>query len=212
MAHNLLDTIYREKSSEDIPWNRPEPPQVLSDLINKNRIRPCKTIDLGCGLGNYSRYLADNGFETLGIDFSEVAIEKAISLTNGSASKCGFRHLNILDDIQELKESFGFAFEWEVLHHIFPQRRKQYVQNVHKMLTKGGKYLSVCFTEEDPCFGGIGKVRKTPLGTTLYFSSKEEIRELFTPYFKILSLKIIEIPGKPYPHMAIYSFMEKKWK
>lgn len=210
MAQNLLDTIYREKASGEIPWNRTEPPKALVELISKNKITPCKTIDLGCGLGNYSRYLAEQGFETLGIDFSEVAIEKAISLTNGSADNCEFKHLNILDDLNDLKETFDFALEWEVLHHIFPQRRKQFTQNVHKVLKKGGKYLSVCFSDEDPCFGGIGKVRKTPLGTTLYFSSIDEIRDLFEPLFKLIEIKTLEVPGMPKPHLAIYAFMEKK--
>jgi len=34
-------------------------------------------------------------------------------------------------------------------------------------------------SEKDPQFGGAGKIRKTPLGTTLYFSSEDEIRDLF---------------------------------
>lgn len=52
------------------------------------------------------------------------------------------------------------------------------------------KYLSVCFSEVDECFGSRGKYRKTPLGTTLYFSSEEEIKELMTPYFDIIPIVV----------------------
>jgi hypothetical protein len=64
----------------------------------------------------------------------------------------------------------------------------------------------------DPGFGGLGKYRKTRLGTILYFSSEDELRELFEPYFKIKELKTIEIRGKPNSHIANYVFMEKRNK
>jgi D-hexose-6-phosphate mutarotase len=73
-----------------------------------------------------------------------------------------------------------------------------------------GKYLSVCFSEKDPQFGGSEKYRKTRLGTTIYFSSEDELRDLFEPYFNIRDLKTIEIQGKNVTHTAIYAFMEQK--
>ena len=57
---------------------------------------------------------------------------------------------------------------------------------------------------------GKGKIRKTPIGTALYFSSEIELKELFEPYFKIDELKTIQIRGKPTPHLAIYAFMRRK--
>ena len=66
-----------------------------------------------------------------------------------------------------------------------PSDRKQYVETVHRLLVPGGKYLSVCFSEKDAGFGGTGKERRTPLGTVLYFSSEDELRDLFGPYFDI---------------------------
>jgi hypothetical protein len=53
----------------------------------------------------------------------------------------------------------------------------------------GGKYLSVCFSERNHHFGGTGKYRETPIGTILYFSSEEELKELFSAYFKIIEVK-----------------------
>ena len=74
----------------------------------------------------------------------------------------------------------------------------------------GGKYLSVCFSERDHHFGSTGKYRGKPIGTILHFSSEEELKGLFSAYFKIIELKTIEIEGKYAPHLASYAFMEKR--
>lgn len=115
-----------------------------------------------------------------------------------------------LGDLHEVRETFDFAYDWELLHHIFPENRKNYAENVYRILNPRGKYLSVCFSDKDPQFGGLGKYRETPLGTILYFSSEEELRDLFSPYFDIKELKTIQITGKFAPHIANMVFMEKK--
>jgi len=97
-----------------------------------------------------------------------------------------------------------------LVHHIFPEKRKKYVENVRRILNPGGKSFSGCFHEKDPQFGGSGKYRKTSLGTALYFSSEDELRDLFEPYFDIEELKMIEISGKFGPHLVNYAFMERK--
>jgi SAM-dependent methyltransferase len=115
----------------------------------------------------------------------------------------------MLGDLKELGEAFDFAYDWEVLHHIFPEAREKYVENVHRLLKPGGRYLSVCFSEESPQFGGTAKYRETPLGTVLYFSSEAELKELFKPYFRVEELKTIQIEGKYAPHLAVWGLMVK---
>ena len=98
----------------------------------------------------------------------------------------------------------------ELLHHVFPEQRMMYVENVYKLLNHGSTYLSVCFSEKDKEFAGSGNYRVTSLGTILYFSSEHELRDLFEPYFKIRELKIIVVRGKPKSHFSNYVFMERK--
>ena len=205
-----MERIYRKTPLDKIPWNIETPPEVLIRLVESGKLKPCKTLDLGCGTGNYSIYLARVGFDVTGIDNSPTAIKIAQENAKKKGIKCNFLVANVLGNLNEVKDRFDFAYDWELLHHIFPEQRKIYVKNVYEILNPGAKYLSVCFSEKDPGFGGSGKYRKTRLDTILYFSSKDELRELFEPYFKIKELKIIGINGKPKSHLANYAFMGRK--
>jgi SAM-dependent methyltransferase len=205
-----MDEIYRKLPLEKIPWNIETPPNALIDLVERGKVRPCKTIDLGCGVGNYAIYLSSIGFDVTGIDISSTAIKIAQKNAKKKGVKCNFLVADVLGDLNEVKQTFDFAYDWELLHHIYPEKRKKYIENVCKILNPGGKYLSVCFSDKDLQFGGTGKYRKTPLGTILYFSTEEELSDLFEPYFSIKELKTIEISGKFAPHIANYAFMEKR--
>ncbi len=52
-------------------------------------------------------------------------------------------------DVGKLEEAFDFAYDWDVLHHIFPEDRVGYVDTVRRVLRPEGTYLSVCFSEDD---------------------------------------------------------------
>jgi len=210
MKRTEIDKIYRNMHPAEIPWNIETPPKALIELVESGKVKTCKTIDLGCGTGNYAIYLANIGFDVTGVDISPTAIKIAKENAKKKGVKINFLVADVLGDLDEVKETFDFAYDWELLHHIFPEKRKKYVENVYRILNARGKYLSVCFSEKDPQFGGLGKYRKTPLGTILYFSSEDELRDLFDPYFNIKELKTIEISGKFAPHLANDVFMEKK--
>ncbi len=205
-----MEKIYQDIALDKIPWNLVEPPELMVQLVQSGWIQPCEAVDLGCGAGNYTVWLASKGFQMTGIDISLKAIELAGFLARKKGVKCLFVVEDLTGDRVKIPHSFDFAFDWEVLHHVFPEAREKYVHNIHRMLRPGGKYFSVCFSEEDPDFGGEGKYRKTPLGTTLYFSSEKELRELFEPNFNIHELYTSEIAGKYGPHKAVIVRMERK--
>ena len=205
-----MDRIYRKLPLNEIPWNIETPPNELVQLVDYGKVKPCKTIDFGCGTGNYAIYLASRGFNVRGIDVSPTSIKIAKENARKKGIRCNFLVADVLDNLNEIKEKFYFAYDWELLHHIFPEQRKIYVENVYKILNLGGKYLSVCFSEKDPEFGGSIKYRKTRLSTILYFSSEDELRDLFEQYFNIKELKTIGIRGRPTSHLVNYAFMEKR--
>ncbi len=204
MKYVDMDRIYQTIPLERIPWHLETPPDALVELVEKGIIRPCKAIDMGCGAGTSAIYLASRGFDMTGVDGSPTAIRLAQRRAQEKGVRCRFLVADLLGDLHEIPETFDFAYDWEVLHHIFPDDRETYIRNVSRMLNPQGRYWSVCFSEADPQFGGEGKFRRTPIGTTLYFSSESEIRDLLSPSFLIQEVKTIEIGGKFGSHRAVY--------
>ena len=203
MKYADVDRIYRNIPLDTIPWNSETPPDALVELVRDGKVLPCKTIDLGCGAGNYAIYLAGLGFEVTGVDSSPTAITIARDHAEKRGVRCRFILADLLGGLQEVTGTFDFAYDWEFLHHIFPEDRQTYIKNVHKILNRGATYFSVCFSEDDPQFGGSGKYRTTRIGTTLYFSSESEIRELVSPHFTVRELRTIEVSGKYGSHNAV---------
>jgi SAM-dependent methyltransferase len=211
MIRDEMEKIYSELRPEDIPWNIPSPPHALVELVESGQVRPCRTIELGCGAGNYAIYLASIGFEMTCVDISPSAIALAQAKARQEAVSCRFVAADVLGGLTDIAETFDFAFDWSLLHHIFPDQRERYVQAVHQLLAPGGKYLSVSFSEEDGSFGGTGKYRQTPLGTLLYFSSEDELLELFGPYFDVFTVKTVQVMGKGQSHLMNWVLMKRNW-
>ncbi len=205
---SLMDQIYSERDLGDIPWFDETVPQPLKLLMDSGEITPCRAVDLGCGAGQHTRNLAHAGFDITGIDLSPQAIHLAEAEAKRQNLSIQFVALDLTKPVQN-PECFDFALGWEVLHHIFPEDRMIYLSNVFQMLNKGGRYLSVSFSEEDPYFGS-GKFRETPLGTFLYFSSLKELTDLFGSLFHILNADVIDVPGKRGHHRANLIFCEKR--
>jgi 2-polyprenyl-3-methyl-5-hydroxy-6-metoxy-1,4-benzoquinol methylase len=210
MIKDQMDKIYRDVPLDKIPWNISTPPEILQKVLEANVQRQGKVIEFGCGTGNYVIWFAKRGYEITGVDISKNAIEIAKRSASTACVNCEFMMANVTGNMPKTDDMFDFAYDWELLHHIFPEDRDRYLRNVVRLLNPRGKYLSVCFSEDNPQFGGVGKYRKTPLGTTLYFSSEEELKELFGGCFDIEELRTIDIKGKNVIHRAIYALMKKK--
>lgn len=206
-----MDRIYEGLPLEEIPWNLESPPDLFMELVESQWVLPCDAVDLGCGAGNYAVWLATKGFRMTGVDISPRALDLARRLAAKKGVACRFITADLTAVVEALDRSFDFAYDWEVLHHVYPEGRERYVANVHQMLRADGRYFSLCFSEDDASgFGGEGKYRKTRLGTTLYFSSEEELRQLFDPLFRIQELCTVEVNGKYGSHTAIKALMMKK--
>jgi len=189
-----MDDFYTQLSPDQIPWENEVPLAALVELVESGLVSPCRAVDLGCGPGNFAIYLAKQGFDVTGIDISSAAIQQARRNARAASVRCSFIAADLVtnsDVVAKFRDNIAFAHDWEILHHYFPEQREQYVQNVHALLKADGKYLSACFNEQDLQFGGVGKIRETSIGTRLYFSSEDEMRALFSPWFTIMDLKTV---------------------
>ncbi len=206
----LLERIYRERPVDEIPWCHPEPPDQLVELVESRWARPCRTVEIGCGAGFSAVWLATRGFEVTGLDVAPSAVVLARQLAERRAVACAFEVADLTEPIVHHDGQFDLAVDWEVLHHIAPRFRARYVANVHRMLKPNGRYASWTFSIDDRFGHGEASVRVTPLGTTLYLSSLEELTELYDPLFEIEELRPVAIRGSRAPHEAIAARLHRK--
>lgn len=93
--------------------------QYSNVVKSSDRIKP-RILDLGCGNGSFSSFLANRGFEVIGIEESSSGIAHA----QESYPNCRFRQGSIYDlDLTDLANSFDIVLAIEVIEHLFYPRQ-----------------------------------------------------------------------------------------
>lgn len=97
-------------------------------------------IEFGCGEGFVAERLLSRGYDYLGLDISESAIEKAREHA-GTEGRDSFMVADILDDLDRIPESsFDIAIDNQCFHMLVTdEHRKNYLRDVKRILKKGGK-------------------------------------------------------------------------
>ena len=131
MDSTQLNYIYKNINWKRIPWIKDQLPDCLLDLIDREIINPCKMADLGCEIGTYNLCFAKLGYETYGFDYSHIAIDKAKELFQSHNLPDHLEKIDLSHAMNPIEHLFEFAFDYEVLHHIFPKNRTLYVENAH---------------------------------------------------------------------------------
>ncbi|HUV42610.1 MAG TPA: class I SAM-dependent methyltransferase [Patescibacteria group bacterium] len=180
MNYSNWEKYYQKTPLEKIPWQKTQA-SFFTEVIESGKINPCSTLDLGCGTGAKSIYLAKKGFKVTGVDISKTAIEHA----KANAEKAKVKVEFIVADVTDLSflddKKFDFVLDWANLHGIPKNKRKKYVDGIIRHTKKGSKLLLRCFSKR-----GIEKeFTHRPMGT-IYLFSKKDIEELFEKHFRIL--------------------------
>jgi SAM-dependent methyltransferase len=190
----------RRYKAGDIPWDIGKPDFNLIQTVTKMAIKPCKALDIGCGTGDNSIWLSQNGFHVIGIDTSEIAIQKAIEKASKANVKCNFIVIDFLTN--KIKGApFGFAFDRGCFHSLdSDEERKSFAENVADHLEKNGLWLSLAGNADEQR-DGPGPPRRTA----------RDIVNSVEPYFEILSLVSGHFGSKrPNPPRAWVCLMRKR--
>lgn len=101
-----------------------------------------KVIDLGCGEGRDSCYLASRGFDVLGVDVSVTAIEKAMEVARSKNVNPKFliRDVFYLRNLPDIH--YDLAINMGCLHMIDNKdQREMHIKRVFDILKPGGYFL-----------------------------------------------------------------------
>lgn len=97
---------------------------------------PCKVLDLGCGIGDISVAMAEQGFEVTGIEYSEVAYNEAKDILWAGTPKITFLRGDALEaDTLVPAGQWDFVTAFNLLHcFVSDEDRKKFYAVVRKLL------------------------------------------------------------------------------
>lgn len=181
------DKFYVNRSKQ-VPFFKNVPDENLISYFDRKLLNGQRALDIGCGNGRNSIYIAKQEFEVKGIDFSKNAIEWAKEVSKDQALDIDFLCQSIFD-FQDVVESFDFIYDSGCLHHIKPHRRSQYLENVSKYLKPDGHFAMVCFNLKGGAnISDYEVYRSGSMQGGLGFS-EYKLRTILEPYFEIIEFR-----------------------
>jgi ubiquinone/menaquinone biosynthesis C-methylase UbiE len=167
------DEVYRDYPAETLPWELGKPRKTLIDLVENGRIQPGRALDLCCGIGTNTGYMAQNGFDATAIDISK----HALRLAKHKARKANVEIKFVLASFVTLPfrdAAFDFIFDMGCFHHVEVEDRSEFIQGVRRVLRPESNYLLICFSDRN--------------GPAWNHFTKEQIVKHFSGEFKLTSL------------------------
>lgn len=189
---------YYQKPLDEIPWQNTQA-DWFKGLVDRGDIAGNSALDLGCGTGKKTIYLAQHaGFKkVVGVDISEQAINYARSNAqdNKVENICTFICRDLKDwSFLSKDETFDFILDWAAIHCFARDEVENYANNIANHCKSGGKFLVRSFASNNP----EEKEFNEDLGvikSKISLFSEEELSGFF-PRFCILS-KNTSQPSKP---------------
>lgn len=158
------------------PWDTGiSPPELVDAIEGDHALPPGSALDLGCGTGTNSLYLARHGWHVTGVDFAAPAIERAREKQRRSGPLPGsvrFLHGDVTDLAGlHLDGLYTLIFDLGCLHTIPHEKRRDYADGVSRLATPGALYM---------LYGFLPSPDMRPRGVT-----PDEVRRLFVPAFTV---------------------------
>jgi SAM-dependent methyltransferase len=120
-------------------WDtRITPPEVVAFV--ESHTPPGRALDLGCGTGTNVIYLAQHGWQAVGVDF----VGKAIATARRRARAAGVAAQFIQGDVARLdylQPPFDYALDIGCFHGLGPEQRAAYMAGLSRLLRPGGSYM-----------------------------------------------------------------------
>lgn len=161
------------------PWDAVGVRADLIDLLQSGKVSPeeyPRAIDLGCGTGANVVHLASCGFDSWGVDFSEIAIRKANERAGRAGVDARFVAADLTSDsIPGVAGPFDLLIDFGTLDDLRGPDRRAMAGTVTRLSRPGSKFLAFCFygaTQELPLFSFKGTSRMSHI-------APGEMEELF---------------------------------
>ncbi len=191
------DSLYQQRGVV-----QKEPSPKADDAVRFFRtVRTERMLDLGCGTGRHTAYLARNGFQVMGCDSSEAALR----IARGVLPEVEFQVCDV-GSLPYRSQNIDGIFCHAVIQHGTLAAIKKAIAEMHRVLKRGGAlFLTVTSTEHPEYLTG----HEIEPGTKLHidaidgdmphhYFTEPEMRDLFGR-FVIAKLEHYEAPSEKSP-------------
>lgn len=185
----------------ETPWDTGYPSMELQRVIADEGIAPCRALELGCGTGTNSVWLAQKGFDVVGVDLSPLAIEKASQRAEKANVKVRFLAADVMD-LPDLGGPFRFFFDRGCYHVVRRDGNAEtYIDTLASVTSQDAQGLILAGNAKEPHDPGPPTV------------SEEELRSEWQTRFTIQWLREFRFDSTPNideSFLAWSAFVRKK--
>ena len=163
------------------PWDSNiTPPEVVAYIEKTCKVsetsQVSRALDLGCGTGTNSIYLAQHGFTVVGVDFSAKAIATARAKAHRANVTVEF-HVADVTRLDFLREPFGFVLDIGCLHALDTAARPRYAEYLARLACPNAVFMLYAFSPR-PADASRHLIRFRNVGITA-----DEVQRLFATHF-----------------------------
>ncbi|WP_430334219.1 class I SAM-dependent methyltransferase [Rhodococcus sp. ACT016] len=140
-------------SQTDMVWGAPPNPVVVEFATS---LPAGRALDLACGEGRHALWLATRGWQTTGVDFSPVAIDKARRVAAQAPRSVRERLTYVVDDVTTaaaLDDPSGYDLILLIFVHLDPAQRRTLVSRIIDALKPEGILMILGHDATNPTEG-----------------------------------------------------------
>jgi SAM-dependent methyltransferase len=170
------DVFSRQYAAGTAPWDigRPQPEMVA---LEKSGTFGPRALDVGCGRGALSIYLAEKGHQVLGIDGAAEAIASAREAAAEKDIDAVFVIGDVIDVMGQIHDSFDAVVDVGFFHALADDARVRFETQLARVLAPGGVYAMLAFSDRVPGAFGPRRVSDAEIRGT-FGGSQWRVREL----------------------------------
>ena len=158
---------------QDLPWAHDHPTLFLAEITQQRG--GGRALDIGCGAGTDSVFLAQLGWEVTSLDF----MPKALEYTQQRAAEAGVSVTPVEADITDWEppHAYDLVLDHGLLHNMDPVRYPAYRDCVMRAVADDGTFVLLHWTQLFE-----GQERQGKMGPRR--TSREDIKAFFAPEFQ----------------------------
>src|SRR5262245_35120011 len=136
----VMSKFYRDARGDPkrLPWHRESPSRALVAAVEASD-GSIRALDVGCGAGVFSIWLAERGAEVTGIDVFPEAIAMARSLADKRSAKVELLTASLFTFTAE--RPFDLVYDSGCLHSLVDGNTDRYKQKLLGWLSSGGAFV-----------------------------------------------------------------------